>query len=120
MLDALRICKGSFPRNLENELTFSLTSWRASLPEVLQLRSTQLGTRDDEIWPSILLATSYRLECILYRTLCKQQQRADSSPAEYTTMKQRLHAAMFELDTVIGRVTAYGMLPCVNLSLYVF
>jgi hypothetical protein len=104
-------------QDYEAELASSLISWRTSLPEVLQIKVSQLSMSEDVMWPMVLMATSYRFECIFYRILCKRYQTADRISSQYLSTEQRLHAAMFELDAIIGRVMAYDMLPLLNLPL---
>ncbi|KAH7109788.1 hypothetical protein EDB81DRAFT_375234 [Dactylonectria macrodidyma] len=63
---------------------------------------------------SFLLASSYRFECILLRLMCPRWQSRDLTRSEWT--KCRLRLAVFELDTIVGRMLANNALSEVPLS----
>lgn len=69
------------------------------------------------MWILLLLAMSYRMECIFYRTLRKRYRDINLTRCEWAT--QRLWSSMFELGTVIGRAMAHDIVDILPLSLYV-
>ncbi|KAJ9143305.1 Fusaric acid cluster transcription factor FUB12 [Pleurostoma richardsiae] len=108
-------CLSTFKDRRENcldDLARAFESWRNSLPHVLQLNECQPA--GEAIWHTVLLATSYRFECIIYRLLRIWWQTKD--PDRHWWAKKRLAAAMFELDTIIRRVVANGVLHKFPLS----
>ncbi|RSL82428.1 hypothetical protein CEP51_005176 [Fusarium floridanum] len=81
-----------------------LESWRVSLRETLQMSSqSQL-----DMTSSFLLASSYRFECILLRLLRPKWQSLDPARSEWA--RRQLRYAMFELDTITGRMLACNTL----------
>jgi hypothetical protein len=94
-------------------LTHRISAWRLALPDLL-IHDIQ---RPDNVWSTVLLAISYRFECILLRLLRVWWRRRDAS--WYAWTRGKLHAAMFELDTIAGRTWSNGTLLTLPLSLYV-
>ncbi|KAH7127316.1 fungal-specific transcription factor domain-containing protein [Dactylonectria macrodidyma] len=82
-----------------------LEAWRISLRETLQMNG-QLHQLD--MTSSFLLASSYRFECILLRLLRPRWQSLD--PARRELARRQLRFAMFELDTITGRMLACNTL----------
>lgn len=66
----------------------------------------------------LLAATSYRFECLYYRTLLKKSPAYEMENND-SWISQLLQTAMFELDTLVGRALIDGMAKILPLTLYV-
>jgi hypothetical protein len=97
-----------------NDLARPFVLWRASLPELLRIQQYPEAARDN-ILPILLMATSYRIECVLYRAIRIGYQAKDEGRSSWA--KQRLQVAMLELDTLIGKVMTYGLYESVTLNI---
>ncbi|KAJ3548622.1 hypothetical protein NM208_g921 [Fusarium decemcellulare] len=89
-----------------------LEAWRSLLHEVLQIDNQ--GVQHDMPY-SFLMASSYRFECILLRSLRPWWEQQDVTRSDWA--KRRLRSAMFELDSIIGRMLTNDMLSSIPLSL---
>lgn len=67
------------------------------------------------VWVLVLMAMSYRLECIFYRAMRKLPWSLDESTRNQLAKKQQ--SVMFELDTVTDRVALHDLTPFCPLSL---
>ena len=56
------------------------------------------------IWVLVLMAMSYHLECIFYRTLRERSRERAGTDSLMDPWAQKQQHAMFELDTIIRRV----------------
>ncbi|CZR65931.1 uncharacterized protein PAC_15831 [Phialocephala subalpina] len=99
--------------SMEN-LASSFSTWRESLPIELQIGKVGEWSRDS-IWILVLMAMSYRLECLFYHALREQYKSAGDE--RLSTAVERLHLAMFEIDTIVGRVMLYKKWNLCPLSL---
>lgn len=108
-LAAVKDRRGDDPRTL----TRRISDWRLALPDLL-VHHLQ---RPDNVWSTVLLAISYRFECILLRLLGVWWRGKDA--AWYGWTRGRLREAIFELDTIAGRTWSDGTLSTLPLSLYV-
>lgn len=97
------------------EVEKSLLDWRRSLPAELFPEGVHHWTVEN-VWILLLMAMSYRLECILYRTLGKHP-TADAASIQRAAQRQQ--NAMFELDTVIERIMQNQVAQFCPLSLSV-
>ncbi|KIW78553.1 hypothetical protein Z517_08391 [Fonsecaea pedrosoi CBS 271.37] len=93
----------------------ALTSWRCALPVEFHLQGVGQWTAQN-IWILLIIALSYRLECILCRALRQRYQSFnDHEKAQEAAQKQE--NALFEVDTVIERVLQNGIAHLFPLSL---
>ncbi|OAG37863.1 hypothetical protein AYO21_07969 [Fonsecaea monophora] len=93
----------------------ALTSWRCALPVEFHLEGVGQWTAQN-IWILLIIALSYRLECILCRALRQRYQSFnDHEKAQEAAQKQE--NALFEVDTVIERVLQNGIAHLFPLSL---
>lgn len=89
------------------EIGDAISLWRASLP--VELRADGVTHWDESnVWITVILTFSFRLECLFYRTLHRRVDIANS--ADVTWIKQRLTGAMFDLSTVLRRAMAHEVL----------
>lgn len=102
-------------RECERELAKALSSWRKSLPRELQIEGVQSWSSGN-IWILLLLAVSYRLECIFYRTVRRKYQAENNSLCDWAS--SRLWRTMFELDTIVGRVITHEAVALLPIVLY--
>ncbi|RFU28806.1 hypothetical protein B7463_g7554, partial [Scytalidium lignicola] len=103
-----------FPsRGSENDLADKFSMWRQSLPEEFQAERIQSWSNYN-MWILLLLAVSYRLECIFYRTLQKRYKTENVTLYDWAT--QRLWSCMFELDTIIGRAVTHDIIDILPMS----
>ncbi|KAK2928006.1 hypothetical protein FoTM2_010867 [Fusarium oxysporum f. sp. vasinfectum] len=75
-----------------------IEAWRVSVQENLQMNNQSQFDR----MSSFLLASSYRFECILLRLFRPKWQSLDTERSEQA--RRQLRYAMFELDTIAGRM----------------
>ncbi|KAJ3549754.1 hypothetical protein NM208_g329 [Fusarium decemcellulare] len=87
-----------------------LGTWRAALRESLQIQDIS----SFQISYSFLSGCSYRFECILLRVLLPRWKSRNLSQSEW--IASRLRSAMFELDTIIGRLLASNRIPEMPMS----
>jgi hypothetical protein len=99
------------------EFANSILDWRCSLPEDL-LPSRVTVWSSDNVWILILLAMSYRLECVFYRTVREHSRGSDDQEA-VTWYKQQLLSSIFELDTLLNRAVVHELVQFAPSSLYV-
>ncbi|KAI5462052.1 hypothetical protein BGZ63DRAFT_423354 [Mariannaea sp. PMI_226] len=91
-------------------LTDRISAWRLALPDIL-VHDIQ---HPENLWSTVLLAISYRFECILLRLLRLWWRRRNASWYEWA--KKKLQSAIFELDTITGRTWLDGTLLTLPLS----
>ncbi|KAL6694219.1 hypothetical protein J3F84DRAFT_378899 [Trichoderma pleuroticola] len=84
----------------------AFSSWHVSVAEPLLPNPGQ--DPHDNPWHIVLIATSYRFQCMLFRWLRKHWEAKNSLLSENANRCLRL--AMYELDAMIGRALAYDML----------
>ncbi|EHK25589.1 uncharacterized protein TRIVIDRAFT_229678 [Trichoderma virens Gv29-8] len=82
------------------------SAWHVSVPEPL-LPNPRQDPRDNP-WHIVLIATSYRFQCMLFRWLRKHWEGKDSLLSE--NANNCLKLAMYELDAIIGRALVHDML----------
>lgn len=75
----------------------TISTWRNNLPANLLSTNHPCAL--------VLLSTSYRIECIILRALCKRQYN----------VTDRLITSLFELNTIFGRVVAYDIIQSTSL-----
>ncbi|KAJ6122689.1 hypothetical protein N7512_005154 [Penicillium capsulatum] len=80
-----------------------LDSWRMSLADKMQMQDP---STEGDIYHADLLGSSYRFETTICRLIRNAWQSRDAD--RYTWAKERLHAAIFELDTIARRISAKG------------
>ncbi|KAH9231682.1 hypothetical protein K456DRAFT_1840844, partial [Colletotrichum gloeosporioides 23] len=85
-------------------------AWRSQLREATNADNQLV----DSPYLTSLLAASYRLECILYRTLKLCWKTGDA--ARHDWARARLRSSMFELDTLFGRALANDQLKNLPMS----
>ncbi|KAK2751506.1 hypothetical protein CKAH01_17887 [Colletotrichum kahawae] len=85
-------------------------AWRSGLWETTNADHQLV----DSPYLTSLLAASYRLECILYRTLKLCWKTGDITRHEWA--RARLRSSMFELDTLFGRTLANDQLRNLPMS----
>ncbi|KAH8652128.1 fungal-specific transcription factor domain-containing protein [Xylariales sp. PMI_506] len=86
----------------DNDVSSEFSLWRSSLPRVLQVDTQGQDHVDGEnVIPIVLMATSYRYECIFYRTLRKLYM--SNGQDQQGWIYQRLKNTMLELDTLVGK-----------------
>jgi len=69
----------------------------------------------ETFWILVLRAMSYRLECVLYRTL-RELYRAGGGEHLMHRALQKQQNAMLELDTIIDRIMLYDLVSSCPLS----
>lgn len=85
-----------------------ITTWRRQLPEDLSPARVQSWSRDN-VWIIVLLALSYRLECVFYRHAREvMQQEGDKSTVSWC--RQQLWGCVFELDTLMNRAVMHDLI----------
>ncbi|KAL6818121.1 hypothetical protein GGI42DRAFT_309385 [Trichoderma sp. SZMC 28013] len=84
----------------------AFSAWHTAVPEPLLPKPDQ--DPHDNPWHIVLIATSYRFQCMLFRWLRKHWEVKDSSLSENANSCLKL--VMYELDAMIGRALAYNML----------
>jgi hypothetical protein len=67
------------------------------------------------IWILVLMAMSYRLECVFYRAL-RERYRTSADESVHRAAR-RQQSAMFELDTIIDRFVLHNVARFCPLSL---
>lgn len=97
-----------------DDLARKFTDWRSSLPDSLRLNSNPCSVQEN-LEAIVLLATSFRFECILYHTLRRHYSTLDN--AKHSRANQQLKTAMLEVDNLIGRAMTDGLLRMLPLSL---
>ncbi|KAL7911545.1 hypothetical protein GGI35DRAFT_443036 [Trichoderma velutinum] len=101
----LSVAKAGSPNSLAH-IQEAFRAWHVSVPEPLLPKPRQ-DPRDNP-WHIVLIATSYRFQCMLFRWLRKHWEVKDSLLSE--NANECLKLAMYELDAIIGRALAYDML----------
>jgi len=82
-----------------------MSSWRNSLPDELRV-SHILEWNQENSWVLVLMAFSYRMECIFYRSLRKANLQNEDVVRH---AGHRLVDAIFELNIVIERVVMHQL-----------
>ena len=91
------------PELVLQSLERTLFVWRTSLPPELRLDNIQVWT-SGKIWVLVLMAMSYHLECIFYRTLRERSRGRASTDVLMDPWAQKQQHAMLDLDTIIRRI----------------
>lgn len=91
----------SIETSVYDELASQYRHYRSSLPAALRLEE-HYENAHDAILSIVCMATSYRHECIFYRTLRQQQQGKDDTRCAWAS--KGLKQAMLQIDALIGRV----------------
>jgi hypothetical protein len=94
------------------------SAWRNGLPEEFSTNRVSSWTSDN-VWILFLLAFSYRLECLFYRT-AREHFRKSNDAEGVTWCKKQLTGCVFELDTLIGRAIEHDLVKYAPASLYVY
>lgn len=85
-----------------------IATWRRRLPEDLSQSRVQFWSRDN-VWIIVLLALSYRLECVFYRHAREvMHQEGDESTVSWC--RQQLWGCVFELDTLMNRAVMHDLI----------
>ncbi|RSL99816.1 hypothetical protein CEP52_009510 [Fusarium oligoseptatum] len=104
------------PSNAGRVIGDEILSWRKRIPP--ELRGDAISEADEpNVWGTVLLTFSYRLECLLYRALRRRARETGSD--DFTWANQRLNAALFELNMVLRRAMALEMLSAAPPSMIV-
>ncbi len=88
------------------ELAEAISRWRGSIPEELLIDRVTTWTSGN-VWIIVLLAMSYRLECVFYRLVRERAKGVDADALAWS--KQRLLASIFELDTLMKRAIVHDL-----------
>lgn len=89
-------------------------AWRTSLhPSLKEEHGSQPEAQYCRL---VLLASSYRYECVIFRLLWQQFKSRDLASRKQA--ERRLRLATYELDILIGRALAYDLLGVLPMSLY--
>lgn len=91
-----------------------ISEWRDSLPPGLQVHAVRRWSASN-VCLLVLMAASYRMECMLYRLLRNRSRGKDDS--SFDDLSLRLYGAVFELETIIGRVMAHDLTQYTTLLL---
>lgn len=97
------------------ELGEAITVWRDNLPDELRVEKIQHWDSSN-IWALIICALSYRLECVVYRTI--RQRARNTKPETMALANQKLLAAIFELDTILRRGMVHDVIQYCPPSMY--
>ncbi|KAH8812146.1 hypothetical protein F5884DRAFT_784542 [Xylogone sp. PMI_703] len=101
MIQLCRLCElaSRITSNLDKITTMdeTISTWRNNLPADLLSTNHPCAL--------VLLSTSYRIECIILRALCKRQYN----------VTDRLLTCLFELNAIFGRVVAYDLIQSTSL-----
>jgi hypothetical protein len=116
-LRTLELGKKSTRQNIDEQISSSFRQWRDSLPKVAPSNPRALQTRPQEISLETLEASSYRFECIFYRSLLSRSVASGEANDQIDAFKRRLRAAIFELDTIVSRLLVVDLLKFANLNM---
>ena len=87
------------------DLAAALANWRRNLPLEMRVEGvTEWSVLN--IWPLVLKARSYLLECVVYRTM-RDSFLADSG--DTSRAARMLKTSIFELDTLLDRIQLHGL-----------
>ncbi|KAK5400806.1 hypothetical protein LTR06_011227 [Exophiala xenobiotica] len=105
------------------EFPDAVAHWRRSLPKELLPTEDTLLSRvtlkpTSNVWMIVLLAMSFRLECLYYRTARDQLRPLNNSEAIDWCTKQ-LFESTFELDTLLNRAVVHDLVQYAPSSLIV-
>ncbi|EXJ66163.1 uncharacterized protein A1O5_10779 [Cladophialophora psammophila CBS 110553] len=89
------------------ELEGSLATWRMQLPAEMRTEGVYDWCQTN-IWPLVLMARCYLLECIVYRVL-RDSFRASGDAPLADRSARRLQTAMFELDSILDRIMLHNL-----------
>ncbi|ETS06861.1 hypothetical protein M419DRAFT_69430 [Trichoderma reesei RUT C-30] len=117
VLRTLELGKKSTRQNIDEQISSSFRQWRDSLPKVAPSNPRALQTRPQEISLETLEASSYRFECIFYRSLLSRSVASGEANDQIDAFKRRLRAAIFELDTIVSRLLVVDLLKFANLNM---
>lgn len=109
-------CLASLPTT--RDFANAILEWRSSLPNDL-LPSRVSTWSSENVRILILLAMSYRLERVFYRTV-REQSRGSDDQEPVKWYKQQLLSSIFELDTLLNRAVVHDLVQFAISSLYVF
>ncbi|KAJ9614358.1 hypothetical protein H2200_002494 [Cladophialophora chaetospira] len=96
------------------ELEKAIHQWRKELPADLYVEMVENWSHD-AVWILVLRAMSYRLECVLYRSLRNLYGAEEESSKHHALQKQQ--NAMLELSTVLDRIMLQDLVGCCPLSI---
>lgn len=92
-----------------------LDKWRISLADKMQMQDP---SPEGDIYHAELLGSSYRFESTICRLVRHSSQSREAD--RYNWAKERLRAAVFELDAIARRVSANGTIQKFPVSLSVY
>ncbi|PIB00684.1 Cutinase transcription factor 1 beta [Cercospora beticola] len=95
-----------------SDLQDAIFEWRLALPRELRVESVK-SWRQEGVWVLVLMAWCYRMECMFYRALRKPHH---PTAPEWAAITERLHASLFELDTVTRRAVTHQVCSLVPMS----
>ena len=93
--------------NEVHEIGSAISDWRNELPQALRLDYLTHWDASN-VWSPAILAFSYRLECLFYRTVCRRLE--SDGVGDTDRLRQRLLGAMFELNTILRRAMVHGVI----------
>jgi hypothetical protein len=106
--------KEPLPQDIEH-LENAISAWRREVPVEMHLDSIQEWSSSN-IWILVLLAMSFRLQAVFYRAVREyHHSKGDTAAMQKAARKQE--NAMFELGTIIQRVSMHGLACLCPLSL---
>ena len=94
-------------------LETAMNVWRQNLPASFHADTLRQRTPDN-VWVFVLLVESYRTECLFYRAVRNFNQR---NSCESSRVVQLYNDAVFELNSLVERICAYGIVQYCPLSL---
>ena len=100
--------------SLEN----AISRWKRELPPEMSIEAVEEWSFRN-VWILVLRATSYRFECVFYRSL-KELYRASGDTRLMQRALQKQQNAMLELDTTLDRVMLHDLVRCCPLAVFVF
>jgi len=90
------------------QLEETLLRWRKDLPTEMHIERVHEWSVSN-IWPLVLLARSYLLECIMYRMIRNNHRAASGVSTPIARAIRRLPTAIFELDTIVDRIMLHDL-----------
>ncbi|RFU29310.1 hypothetical protein B7463_g7038, partial [Scytalidium lignicola] len=88
------------------DLESALSAWRSSIPDEIRMDSIEDWSFSN-VWALVLMAMSYRFECIFYRDL-KKRSRLDNRELAMQHERKQLNA-MLHLDNVLEQIMLHNL-----------
>lgn len=86
----------------------AVVQWRHALPPSLRLEGVS-HWNDVNVWITVILTFSFRLECIFYRIL-RRRLSENGITTDVAWVDQRLQSSIFELSTLLRRAMTHDVL----------